>query len=101
MAPQHGVNIAEMASFHSHHAERVVNSDFFFSNHLGMGQKGVWGEKLALLRQLEINSGRTGIPLMVGGIRFEGSVFSLESHNFFLSWVKFISQFQFAGIGRG
>jgi hypothetical protein len=28
MATQHGVNIAEMASFHSHHAERVVLSDF-------------------------------------------------------------------------
>jgi hypothetical protein len=83
MATQHGVNIAEMASFHSHHAERVVNSDFFLSGHLGMGQKRVWSEKLALLRQLEINSGRTGIPLIVGGVRFECSVFSLESPKFF------------------
>jgi hypothetical protein len=83
MAPYHGIDKVEMVSFHSHHTERVVKNDFFLSLHFRVGQKGIRSEKLALARQSEIDSGCTGIALIIGGVGFECSVFSLESHNFF------------------
>jgi hypothetical protein len=83
MAPHYGVNKVEMLTFHSHHTERVVKNDFFLPIHLSVGQKGIWSEKLTLARQMKIDSGCAGITLIIGGVRFECSVFSLESHKFF------------------